>query len=57
MSEHDEAATLARLQAALDRIAASAETGPEPAPDPRLDEARERLDRVIARLRGVLRDE
>jgi hypothetical protein len=63
MSDHDEAVALARLQAALDRIAAASATAGgepappgEPAPDPRLDEVRSRLDAVIARLRDVLGD-
>lgn len=50
MSEHDEAASMARLQSALDRIAAA----PEAAPDPRLGEVRDQLDAVIARLRDAL---
>ena len=49
---------LSRLQAALERIASRALTPgheiPPPAPEPRLGEVAERLDRVIARLRNAL---
>lgn len=59
MSDHDETAALARLESAIERIAVSAaapqQAPAEPAPDPRLGEARERLDAVIARLRDALR--
>ena len=57
MSEHDESqAALARLQSALERIAAtaSAPLRPEPGSDPRLGEVAERLDAVIAGLRDAL---
>ncbi len=58
MSDHDDAASIARLDAALERIAARAvsrQEGPAAAPpDPRLGEVAERLDAVIARLRDVL---
>jgi len=57
MSDDDEAAALARLQAALDRIAKGAAARPAPAeavPDPRLGEVRDQLDMVIARLRDAL---
>lgn len=60
MSDHDEATALARLRSALDRIAAAAAAErhpappPEPAPDPRLGEARQQLDAIIAQLREAL---
>lgn len=59
MSEHDESqAALARLQSALERIAAvaNAPPPPEPPPDPRLGQVAEQLDAVIARLREALGD-
>jgi len=57
MSDDDEAAALARLTTALDRIATGAAAHParaEAAPDPRLSEVRDQLDAVIARLRDAL---